>query len=153
MACDYEVAEQNVRKLCLVSRACAAENRGLLPVATWPDAFREQKYIADEPVLLDPGNRETGRMFAMNAALRDAVISSTPDNSRTVLFFECSPGAPPAGGRELLPAAPRYKGKYLIGFVNCHVDWIEPDDLDRLIWDPKAGPAGETREAATPAIP
>jgi prepilin-type processing-associated H-X9-DG protein len=89
-------------------------------------------------VMTDPGDDKGGRAYAMNAALNGSI--AYPDVGRTVLFFECRPGAPPAGGPDLLPDKPRHAGRYVIGFLDGHVESVAPEEVRRLIWQPKPEP-------------
>jgi len=97
-------------------------------------------YIHDE-LLLCPAAPEAGRGYAMNARLRGLEISDIRRRTSTVLFFECAPGSPPAGGPELLPPQPRHKdrnGCFVFGFADGHTEGVSPKDLGQLNWDPKA---------------
>jgi len=133
----------NVNQLCKAAHQYAASHRQQLPPAdSWPQVFQEQMgFTAD--IMADPTDRQGGRAYAMNAALDGKAVA--PDMGRTVLFFECRPGAPPAGGPDLLPDKPRHAGKYVIGFLDGHVESVAPEEVRRLIWQP--GLAPESSEA------
>jgi hypothetical protein len=72
----------------------------------------------------------------MNAALAGMTLNAVRTPSETVLFFECTPGSPLAGGPELLPDEPRYDRKYLVAFVDGHVERVPPEEVGDLVWEP-----------------
>ncbi|MBM4020331.1 MAG: DUF4190 domain-containing protein [Planctomycetes bacterium] len=124
----------NVNQLCKAVHIYASDHGDKLPPADrWPDALIQQGGLPPE-VMSDPGEQNGGRAYAMNAALGGTIRH--PDPGRTVLFFECRPGAPTAGGPELLPDEPRHAGKYVIGFLDGHVESVEPEEVRSLIWQP-----------------
>jgi prepilin-type processing-associated H-X9-DG protein len=109
-------------------------NEQRLPAAdTWPHALTDMGAITDN-VLLLPGRDAEGRGYAMNAAMGGVAMSRIRESSRTVLFFECAPGSPTAGGPELLETPPPFPGGYGIGFADGHVERVDPDDIGDLIW-------------------
>jgi len=129
----------NVKQLCSVTMQYAASHRQKLPpVDTWPEVFQQQLGLPPQ-VMADPTDEEGGRAYAMNAALAGGTLVA-PDPGRTVLFFECQPGSPPAGGPELLPEKPRHAGRYVIGFLDGHVEAVPPENIENLVWEPKPGP-------------
>ena len=71
----------------------------------------------------------------MNAGLNGTINHA--DSGRIVLFFECAPGSPPSGGPELLPQKPRHANRYVIGFLDGHVESVAPEQVRNLIWQPK----------------
>ncbi|MBS3733419.1 MAG: hypothetical protein KGY99_00640 [Phycisphaerae bacterium] len=111
-----------------------ASEHGRLPS---PEAWEQQlaDYGAAAELVQAPSASESGRAVAMNAALKRAGMDA-PEPARTVLFFECRPGAPLAGGRELLPDEPRYPDGYVIVFLDTHVKRVPPEAVDKLMWDP-----------------
>ena len=144
----------NIKQLCLVGLCYTTDHDGRFPPPdSWHDVFVSNKYVRDDSIFKDPRNPDAGRAYAMNAHLAGLRLVELEERPRTVLFFECAPGSPPSGGRELLSREPPHGGGYFIGMLDAHVEWVPPEDLDRLIWDPKAGPAAEAREAAPPPIP
>jgi prepilin-type processing-associated H-X9-DG protein len=125
----------NVKQLCSVTMQYAASHRQKLPpVDTWPEVLP-----LPPQVMADPSDQAAGRAYAMNAGLAGKTIAVF-DSSRTVLFFECRPGSPPAGGPDLLPDKPRHAGKYVIGFLDGHVEAVPPENVENLVWEPKPGP-------------
>jgi len=125
----------NMKQLCIAATVYADVHDGNLPPPdSWPEVLRDcgvtDTVVAD---LSDPGRN---RMFAMNVRLQGKRIDEIRHHARTVLFFECAPGAPPGGGPELLPVKPRFRGGYIAGFVDCHVERVAPQETDKLIWDP-----------------
>ena len=122
----------NLRMLGMVTVLYADDYDGRLPPAdTWEESLR--LYQADAVItesLVFPG---AGRAFAMNGNLSDLAKVSDP---ATVLFFECDPGAPLSGGRELLPSAPRYPKGYLVIDVSLNCRMVSADQLKTLKWEP-----------------
>ena len=125
----------NVKHLCIAAQTYAASHSQQLPPAdSWPQVFQDQMGLPAD-VMTDPADDKGGRAYAMNAGLGGTI--QHPDRTRTVLFFECRPGAPPAGGPELLPDMPRHAGRYVIGFLDGHVERVAPEEVGQLIWQPK----------------
>jgi prepilin-type processing-associated H-X9-DG protein len=125
----------NVKQLCVTAEQYAASNRQKLPSAdTWPEVFQKQMGLPAQ-VMADPGDKKGGRAYAMNAALAGGTLIA-PDPGRTVLFFECRPGSPPSGGPDLLPEKPRHANRYVIGFLDGHVESVPPENVGGLIWLP-----------------
>jgi prepilin-type processing-associated H-X9-DG protein len=129
----------NVRQLCMMANQYALSHRQkLLPADTWPEVFQQEVGLSPE-VMADPADEGSGRAYAMNAALAGRTLVA-PDPGRTVLFFECRPGAPPCGGQDLLPERPRHGRGYVIGFLDGHVESVPPENIENLVWEPKPGP-------------
>ena len=127
----------NVSELWSVTQMYAATHDQQLPPAdSWPQVFQEQMRLP-AAVMADPTDRQGGRAYAMNAALDGKGVAQ---DGRTVLFFECRPGAPPAGGPDLLPDKPRHGRRYVFGFLDGHVESVPPEEVGRLIWQPKREP-------------
>jgi prepilin-type processing-associated H-X9-DG protein len=129
----------NVSQLCKAAQLYAASHGQQLPPAdSWPQVLQDEGIIVGDEILADPSDADAGRAYAMNAGLDGKALA--PDMGRTVLFFECRPGAPPAGGPDLLPDKPRHAGRYVIGFLDGHVDSVAPEEVRQLIWQPKREP-------------
>jgi prepilin-type processing-associated H-X9-DG protein len=126
----------NVKQLCRATEGYKGMNRTRFPAAQeWPKALEE--CLGSKLVITDPSDPSGGRAYAMNANLAGKPETNVVRSySETVLFFECSPGAPPAGGRELLPNRPRHGRGYVIGFCDGHVEQVPPNEMGKLIWDP-----------------
>ena len=134
-------SRNNVVQLGIAAMNYAADHKQQLPPAeTWPEELKKEDGITDD-ILKDPGNRAAGRAYAMNTFM-GGKIAYVPHPTRTVLFFECKFGSPPAGGPELLPEKPRHANKYIIGFCDGHAEHVPPEELGGLIWNPKAESAG-----------
>ena len=132
------IMQSHTSLLCHATLAYAAENNDRFPPPdTWPQALKDAKVISDDSMLTDPRDPAAGRAIAMNAALAGKKASDLRQRSETVLFFECAPGAPPAGGAANLPPEPRDRAGYVIGFCDGHVEIVAKNDLGRLIWEPK----------------
>jgi hypothetical protein len=150
----------NVRQMTVATQAYAASHRQQLPpVQAWDKAFLSANLVTDAALFTDPNDPPGTRSYAMNAALDGLEMSGVPGN--TVLFFECAPGSPPAGGRELLPVRPHHAGKYVIGLVNGVVEQVPMGDAGSLLWSPppRAAPqhdaptSSHAVEAPLPATP
>jgi hypothetical protein len=114
---------------------CDENNGNFPPVDNWTDALKP--YIRNEKRLTSPFAPEAGRVWAMNKNLDGLKRHEIKQPHRTVLIFEARQASPPAGGRELLPdRPPRGRGGYIIGFLDCHVECVNPDRLDEIIWIP-----------------
>jgi Tfp pilus assembly protein PilE len=134
-----QMARVNMMHLCRAANQYAAENNDRFPPPdSWPQALKDSHAIEGDQAMTDPADPNAGRIFAMNAALRDVKMSNVTSPSQTVLFFECGPGGPMCGGLGDLPPTPRRSSGYLIGFCDGHVEDVRPDKIGLLIWDPKA---------------
>lgn len=141
-AAHAAASRSNVSRLCGASFTYAsAHNDQFPPADSWPDALKDLG-ISDH-TLLDPAASEGGRAYAINAGVAGKAPSPSVASSRTILFFECAPGAPPAGGRANLPPTPRHGRGYVIGFCDGHVETVRKEDLGRLLWDPTGEPPNE----------
>jgi prepilin-type processing-associated H-X9-DG protein len=137
-------SQANVKQLGAATMGYAAEQDGQLPPPdSWPQELKRYLGAADK-VLANPSDEEGGRAYAMNAKLAERFhrLHLVEQTGRTVLFFECAPGSSPGGGPENLPPKPRHAGKYVIGFCDGHVEAVEPEKVNQLIWDPQAAPPG-----------
>jgi prepilin-type processing-associated H-X9-DG protein len=113
------------------------------PPPRWIEELRPYADGELDRLIAAPDDPEAGRAVAMNSALRipgqtdepSMALADVLEPSRTVLFFECRLGAPPAGGQELLPERPRYADRYVIAFCDGHVESVRPEDVDNLVWD------------------
>jgi len=124
-----------VSRLCKTSFMYASAHKDQFPPAdNWPDALKDLGL--PDGTLTDPADQEGGRAYAINAGVAGKAPSPSVGSSRTVLFFECAPGAPPAGGPANLPPTPRHHPGYVIGFCDGHVETVPKEDLGRLIWNP-----------------
>ncbi len=130
--------QNNLSQLCRGALAYATDHEGRFPPAdSWHEVFMAEKYLGDDSVFQDPRNPDAGRAYAMNAHLTAVRLEQVQHHPRMVAFFECAPGSPPSGGRELLSPEPPHRGGYLFGMVDGHVEWVPRDELDNLIWDPR----------------
>jgi len=101
--------------------------------------FGPEGFVPGNEVLAtDPRRPEDGRIVAMNASLGGLRFRDVTAPSRTVLFFECGPGGPMAGGPADLPKKPRHRSGYLICYCNHSSSLVPQEELGELIWDPKA---------------
>jgi prepilin-type processing-associated H-X9-DG protein len=135
----------NVRQLCVAAETYAAENKDQFPPAdSWPEVLKD--YGIAEGDLSDPAGPKGSRAYAINALVAGKKLSDVKRRDQTVLFFECAPGTPPAGGPSDLPPSPRHGRAYAIGFCDGHVEAVNKKHIDRLIsliWDPTEGKPNE----------
>jgi len=126
----------SVSVLCKVSMSYASRHNSTYPPGdTWPEIFRGMGIT--DATLANLADRTAGRGYAINAAVAGKPQSLVRQPSETVLFFECAPGAPPAGGPDALPTKPRFGREHHIGFCDGHVERIPIEELGRLIWNPE----------------
>jgi len=124
----------NVMQLCKAAHIYAANHKDEFPAAdSWPDALKELVMVAQ--VAADPADPNGGRAYAINAAVAGKRLASVRQPSETVLFFECAPGSPPAGGPADLPSQPRHHPGYVIGFCDGHVEIVPKGEIGRLRWE------------------
>ena len=129
----------NMKQLSVATMVYTTEQDGRLPPPNeWPEKLEKYLGMPAEEAARAPSDPEAGRAVAMNAALGGLPIDAVPSATRTVLFFECRPGSPPAGGPELLPPEPRYRGGYVIAFCDGHIEAVQPEEVGRLVWDPRS---------------
>jgi prepilin-type processing-associated H-X9-DG protein len=132
------IMQSHTSLLCHATMAYAAANEDRFPPPdTWPQALKDAKVLSDDSMLTDPRDPAAGRVIAMNALVAGKKLSDIRRQSETVLFFECAPGAPPAGGAANLPTEPRDRAGYVIGFCDGHVETVPKQQVGRLIWEPK----------------
>lgn len=111
----------------------ADEHDGRLPPA---DAFPGALAAYFDRPARDVLRLSGGRRLAMNAALAGLPLTAVSEPDRTVLFFETGPDGPPVGGPERLRPLRGPDDAYVIGFVSGRVEWVDPEDLGNLIWQP-----------------
>lgn len=136
----YDVMQfsTNVQVLCRSAMTYSAVNDGRLPPPdSWPDALMAEGLITDLYILTDPADPGAGRAIAMNRAVAGGDTYDVTRAGDTVLLFECAPGSPLSGGRDLLPPEPRHPGGYVIGFLDGRTRQVPREGLDRLVWNPK----------------
>jgi len=123
----------NVKQLCLAVHIFCGDNDDRFPPSdSWPQALAP--YLGDsKDIFTSPLDPDAGMVWAMNPNVKNINLKEA---AKTVMFFECRAGSPPAGGRELLPDRPRAQKGYIIGFVDGHVELVRPERLDELIWSP-----------------
>jgi len=129
----------NIRTISYATERYTRQHQQQFPSPqSWDKVLLDARLLAandfDNP-LTDPYDPPGMRSYAMNSALDGLKRTDVPGN--TVIFFECAPGSPPGGGKELLPAKPRHAGKYQVGFVDGRVQPVAPEDIDSLIWNPQ----------------
>jgi hypothetical protein len=129
----------NAKQLGVAAQMYANENKDVLPpVNTWPEVLKKGNLLHSDEAFSCPGRGITGRAFAMNAKLSGVRLSQIPKPGQTVMFFECSPGAPPSGIASDLPSEPPHTAGWTIGFCDGHTEVVPLNRRDQLIWDPKA---------------
>ncbi len=126
----------NLGQLAMMAQHYAASHRQTFPSADgWLADFKATTDNLDD-LLTHPGRPGDGRAVAMNAAMGGIRLTDVRQPRRTVLFFECRPGAPPAGGPEHLPETPTGGGGYVVAFCDGHVETVSMFGLDSLVWTP-----------------
>ncbi|MBE3096362.1 MAG: DUF4190 domain-containing protein [Planctomycetes bacterium] len=119
--------------LLQAARDYADEHDGRLPPAdAFPGALA--KYLDRSP--RDVLQLSRSRRVAMNAALAGLPLTAVSEPDRTVLFFETGPDGPPVGGPSRLRPLRGPDDAYVIGFVSGRVEWVDPEDLGNLLWQP-----------------
>ncbi len=127
----------HLKQLCQGAIDYAAEHANRLPPAdTWPQTIKTND-AALRQLLSGSADTHSDRPWAMNRALGGVDFTTLTNADRTVLFFECRPGSPLAGGRELLPAAPSQGMGFMIGFADGRAELIAPALVAGLIWQPQ----------------
>jgi hypothetical protein len=126
-----------------LTRACwkyGARRGGELPPAdVWRDLFEEEGFLKADAVGGPAGDDEP-RSYAMNVLLGGLRPGEIKDRARTVLFFECKPGSPQAGGpgnfrRDVACARDRHS--HVIAFADGHCEYRDAPELDDLNWLPQ----------------
>jgi hypothetical protein len=136
------MSKNNVSQLCKAAMTYAVQQGEQFPPAdSWPEVLMD--YGIAEGVLSDPAGPKGSRAYAINSLVAGKKLSDVKRRSQTVLFFECAPGGPAAGGPGDLPPSPRYGRGYVIGFCDAHVEAVKKKDIDRLIWGPTEGKPNE----------
>lgn len=127
---------ENAKRLCMAMHLYASDNNDRLPpVDTWQNVLLP--YFNNNVSILGvfPGSNNS-RPWAMNVQLEGSRIKDIDLPERTVLIFEAKTKSPPAGGPEILPEKPFLQKRYIIGFVDGHIEYISQGQLDNLIWFP-----------------
>jgi len=119
------------RRLKALDQALMAyleEHNGQLPDhARWQEALTP--YIKD-PYVLRCSSDDTGPYsYAMDSAI-DPNLAANPVD--LVLFFECKPGCPQSGGKELLDA--RHSGGCWVIYPDLHIEFDCIHVIDQLRW-------------------
>jgi len=127
-------AMAEVQMLSRAATMYANANDNRLPGADWDAQLSQYKESLGEFDDIPWMNAEgEGYVFALNADVAGRRIDEIAKPSRTVLFFECRPGSPPVGGKELLPDQPRFK-VYVVGYADGNVEPVEPGEIGKLKW-------------------
>jgi hypothetical protein len=110
----------------------------LPPADVWRDLFEEEGFLKKGAVGGPEGDGP--RCYAMNVLLGGLRPREIKDRARTVLFFECKPGSPQAGGpgnfRRNVDCA-RDRRSYVIAFADGHCEYRDAAELDALNWLPQ----------------
>ena len=102
---------------------------------TWCDAT--MPYVrSDKPYLCTQGKPGQRCHYAFNARLAEKEMKEVQAPAATVLIFETDGGWNVSGGPELLPAKPRHSYGHIVGFADGHVEFVRPDRLEKLRWEP-----------------
>jgi hypothetical protein len=131
-------AQDTQRLMVLVQsvREYAAERGGELPPTDdWLEVL-DRAGLRASSYAFSMSDPSAGRAYAMNARLEGGRLGDVRDPSNTILFFEVGPGAPMAGGPELLPEEPRYESGYVVVTVDGEVQLVDASEISLLGWDP-----------------
>ena len=130
------------RDLMRITSACwkysARHGHSLPPAASWRDVFEAEGFLKKGSIGA-PGD-DGPRHYAMNSFLGDLKMVEIKECAKTVLFFECAPGTPQAGGpgnfRRDTPYAASPRG-HVIAFADGHCEYRKAADVDGLKWLPR----------------
>ena len=73
--------------------------------------------------------------YAINKNIENLTFDNAPPDM--VLLFEATPGWNQVGGPELLTTEHHYGEGCNILYVDGHVEFVRPQDLDKLKWTPE----------------
>jgi len=126
----------NVKQLNLGLIMYAGDNKDQFPSgATWCDALTP--YVKNNATFLCPQGKPALRChYAFNAKLAGKSTKDVQAPAETVLIFETDGGWNLSGGREQLPAKPRHRGAYAVGFADGHAEMVRDARLEKLRWEP-----------------
>ena len=126
----------NVKQLNLGLIMYANDRNDQFPSGTtWCDAI--MPYVkSDKPYLCAQGKPGQRCHYAFNAKLAGQGMKDVQTPAETVLIFETDGGWNVSGGPELLPAKPRHSNGHVVGFADGHVEFVRPDRLEKLRWEP-----------------
>lgn len=132
MQAKRTVLMSHARQICLAMHMYCDENIDRLPpVDNWPAALIP--YLSDTKILESPFAPHAGLTWTMNKNLNGCRLRDIKQSARTVLIFQVRKGSPPAGGPALIDRPPGQKG-YVIGFLDGHVELVQPVNLTNLVW-------------------
>ncbi|MHC4265042.1 MAG: zinc-ribbon domain-containing protein [Planctomycetota bacterium] len=81
------------------------------------------------------GDEQGPCSYAINKNIENLTFDNAPPDM--VLLFEATPGWNQVGGPELLTAEHHYGEGCNILYVDGHVEFVRPQDLDKLKWTPE----------------
>lgn len=84
-------------------------------------------------VSLDAGN--TPRKFAMNKGISGRFVPKLDSEHGVMLFDSISNSDSPVGGKVLLAKYPK-RDRYIIGFIDGHVEGMRTNQLKDVLWNP-----------------
>jgi prepilin-type processing-associated H-X9-DG protein len=126
----------NLKQLNLGLIMYANDNKDLFPSGVkWCDLIMPYEKTS-QPFVCPQGKPGQRCHYAFNAKLVGRELKDVQSPAQTVLIFETDGGWNVAGGRELLPSTPRHNGAHAIGFVDGHVEILQPARLQQLRWEP-----------------
>jgi prepilin-type processing-associated H-X9-DG protein len=128
----------HVKQLAVSVMLYANDHDGRLPEADhWCDQVQVYLSNTSKSVLLCPAGNQTDRChYALNAKLSGAELNRVGNPAQTVLFVEAEGGWNASGAAELLSKPSRHYGPRVIGFVDGHVEMVNPGRLNGLRWTP-----------------
>jgi hypothetical protein len=128
---------ENLETLASSALTYARRHGGRLPPGqAWQETLASTSAQDPRVLAMDPLDAMAGPVIAMNAHLSGVAPAAIRHPARTVLFFECRPDSPQAGGPDLVAERPRAKAGYLVAFADGHVECLPRDRLAAVIWTP-----------------
>jgi len=126
--------QSNLKQLALAAMMFETDEKRFPDANKWRDQLTP--YVRNVALFSCPAQSESQHGYAMNAALSGAHVSRLVDPSRTPLFFDSDPKlAKSSGGFEALAKPPRHLQRNNIAFADGHVESINDDRIDELLWD------------------
>ncbi len=126
----------NVRQLGLGVMMYSSDHGDKFPPANiWCDAILTN--VGSSKVFICPSAHSDTRCdYAFNQKLDGLSMAKITNPSRTVMIFDAHGDWNANGGGELLAAPSRHMKRWIVGFVDGHVELLSKAQVDKLVWDP-----------------
>ncbi len=103
------------------------------PAYNWCDVLIKDCNVSPKQFCCPASNAAEGQSsYAININVAGKKVSEVPPD--TVLLFETTPAANPAGGPEILSTDNHWDDGCNILFADCHVKFVKPPELSNLRW-------------------